>query len=276
MYPQSYFTNDKPMPKLGTCFVAMPFAPKFENVFAAIKAALDTDLALTCIRTKELSGGGNIIQDILRGLGESEFVIVDVTGGNPNVFYELGIAHMCKEVSKVLLLAQKLEAIPFDLRHFRHIVYSASAAGLASLREELRKQVSAVGEGIYRLAVNEQGKGALPEKVMGSDYCLYDFEIRDSFPGGNGAKLSLRVTQHVMAQTRQATVLFDNGMGLRVGERRPIPNTIWALCLERVSQNRAVFRIEEPAPIQPAPRRTAPRKPTAASKKKAPRTNRHS
>ncbi len=74
----------------------MPFAAKFEPIFVAIKAALEADLGLACTRTKELLGGGNIIEDILRGIGESELVIVDVTGKNPNVFYELGIAHMSK------------------------------------------------------------------------------------------------------------------------------------------------------------------------------------
>lgn len=244
MYPKTFFTGNKPAMKPGVCFVVMPFSREFEAVFAAITGALESDLGLTCMRTKDLHGGGNIIEDILRGLGESEFVIVDVTGRNPNVFYELGIAHMCKEVERVILLAQQIDSIPFDLRHFRHIVYSPSVKGLKSLREALQSAVSAHGDAAYRIAVDKHGRGTTPEMLMGTDHCLYQFEVLDVIPANNAAKFRLRVTRHVMGRARESAVLFDTGMGLRVNEKELISDTGWSVCLERVAENRPVFRID--------------------------------
>src|ERR1044071_2895334 len=123
MYPKSYFSNSTAEPEPGTCFVVMPFSHDFDSVFETIQQSIQSDLGFACTRTDELVGGGHIIEDILRGIAMSELVIVDVTGRNPNVYYELGIAHMTKPVEKVILLSQDLDSIPFDIRQFRHIVY---------------------------------------------------------------------------------------------------------------------------------------------------------
>jgi hypothetical protein len=66
-----------------------------------------------------------------------ELIIADVTGGNPNVFYEIGISHAWE--LEVLLLAQKGSMIPFDLTSFRHIIYSPDAPGLDELRNRLKQ-----------------------------------------------------------------------------------------------------------------------------------------
>jgi hypothetical protein len=47
----------------------------------------------------------------------SRVVICDCTGRNPNVFYEIGIAHTLGR--EVILITQNPEDIPFDLRHLR-------------------------------------------------------------------------------------------------------------------------------------------------------------
>jgi hypothetical protein len=205
------------------------------------------------LRAKDLLGGGNIIDNILHELANSEFVVVDVTGQNPNVFYELGIAHMCKDVEKVILLAQNIDSIPFDLRPFKHLVYSTSADGLQSLREALRTNIAAVGDSAYRIVVNTNGKGALGKMLMGTDHCLYQFEILDAFSGYGSAKFFLRASRHVMGHEREVTVVYEGGFGLSVGEHGPIPNTDWSICLERIATDRPVFRLERTASPRPNP-----------------------
>ena len=44
-----------------------------------------------------------------------------MTGGNRNVNYELGVAHAYKKPS--ILIASKIEDIPFDYQHLRRIIY---------------------------------------------------------------------------------------------------------------------------------------------------------
>jgi hypothetical protein len=77
---------------------------------------------LSLLKGRRASWRGHIIQDILCKIGEAEIIIADLTGRNPNVFYELGIAQMVKNVKQVILLSQDAESIPFDVRVFRCII----------------------------------------------------------------------------------------------------------------------------------------------------------
>jgi hypothetical protein len=241
MYPKTYFSVDRRV-ESGKCFIAMPFAEEFDAIFNCIKKALKKE-NLAALRTDELLGGGHIIEDILEGIATSEIVIADVTGRNPNVFYELGIAHMCKEVDKVILLSQDIESVPFDLRAFRHIVYRLGPAGLRVLAETLRESCLAVREEVHRIFLTRENRGVLPQKLMGSDHCLYSFEILDGFAGHHAAKFYLKVERHIMARKPRREIAFAEGMGLRLGESRPIQNTDWHISFELAPNGQLCFRI---------------------------------
>src|SRR5260221_12288051 len=59
-----------------------------------------------------------------------------MTGRNPNVFYEVGYAHGIAK--RTILVTHIAEDIPFDLKHFPHIVYEGS---ITRLRDELKRRV---------------------------------------------------------------------------------------------------------------------------------------
>lgn len=65
----------------------------------------------------------------------SHILIADITTRNPNVFYELGIAHALGQ--KVILMTQNKDDIPFDLLRFRHIIYEDNSDGYEVLRAGL-------------------------------------------------------------------------------------------------------------------------------------------
>ena len=253
MYPKEFFSQTPIATELGTCFIVMPFAKQFDQVFRSIKATLEGGLGVTCVRTDELLGGGDIIADILRSLATSEIVIVDVTGKNPNVFYELGIAHMCKPVKKVILISQDIASIPFDLRGFRHIVYESSTAGRSKMAAEIREAVDAVRDRIHRIVLDEHHHGVLAEPLMGRDRCLYGFEVKSALAGHESAKLSLVVTRHVMgdghnrsrhtAATLRSVRVFIGGMGVILGKPEPIRGTDFSILFERVLDRRPQFRV---------------------------------
>jgi hypothetical protein len=67
---------------------------------------------------------------------KTSFLIADLTGRNANVFYELGLAHALKK--DVILITQKIEDVPFDLRHYRCIVYDNTIRGASKLESGLR------------------------------------------------------------------------------------------------------------------------------------------
>lgn len=106
----------------GTCFLLMPFAREMRPVHAAIKEVCDA-LNINCERADDIYSQRPIFSTILDSILSSEVIISDLTGKNPNVFYETGIAHSLREPQSVILLAQKLDDVPFDLRHLPIVLY---------------------------------------------------------------------------------------------------------------------------------------------------------
>lgn len=97
----------------------MPFAG-FGAVYAAIQNAALAN-GMTCNRADDIWENATIIQDIVDLIDRSAIVVCDCTSRNPNVFYEIGIAHTLGK--EVILITQSADDIPFDLRHLRYIRY---------------------------------------------------------------------------------------------------------------------------------------------------------
>ena len=81
-----------------------------------------------------------MIQDVVSLIDRSSLVICDCTGKNPNVFYEVGIAHTLGR--EVILITQAEVDIPFDLRHLRFIRYLNNGKGLNALGAHLQPHLS--------------------------------------------------------------------------------------------------------------------------------------
>jgi hypothetical protein len=128
MHPSDFFEHALTV-KGGQCFVVMPFARKFDEVYTAIKSALEVpELDFICHRADKVVRGGEVMTDVLHDLAEAELVIVDLTGKNANVFYELGIAHTVRCAESVLLITQSMKHVPFDVQHYRCIEFKSSFA----------------------------------------------------------------------------------------------------------------------------------------------------
>lgn len=118
-------------------FVLMPFASGFDDIYRyGIKKACE-DQGAYCERVDEQMFDGTILDRIYNQISRADVIVSDMTGKNPNVFYETGYAHALKK--KVILLTQKTEDIPFDLKHYSHIVYDGR---IASLADQLGPRVS--------------------------------------------------------------------------------------------------------------------------------------
>ena len=63
-------------------------------------------------------------------------MIADVTNKNPNVFYELGIAHTVGR--DVILISQKKEDVPFDIQNLQYYLYTDDENGKQKLRDDLK------------------------------------------------------------------------------------------------------------------------------------------
>lgn len=141
------------MPNLRRCFVIMPIGDKASPVGDPLRVRYEAGVQLiekviepACaenglepIRADELSRPGEIPEQVFRLLRDSPVVIADVTEGNPNVMYELGLRH-----SKDLLTLHIGETgtLPFDISSIRTIPFSRTAAGYIDLRDALSKALA--------------------------------------------------------------------------------------------------------------------------------------
>jgi hypothetical protein len=80
-----------------------------------------------------------ITWDIWERINRARFLIADLTGQNPNVFYELGIAHALGK--DVLLLTQDMAHVPFDLKGLRCILYSFTPRGVKEFETKLKATI---------------------------------------------------------------------------------------------------------------------------------------
>ena len=121
VYPKEMRKLTIPVEK-DRCFFLMPFNGDFDIIYGSIKKKLN-DEGFVCNRADEIAGSTPILSKILNEICKSQYVIVDLTNSNPNVYYELGIAHTFKEARNVLLIKQKSYKVPFDISHLTYIEY---------------------------------------------------------------------------------------------------------------------------------------------------------
>lgn len=139
----------------GICFVLMPFKPDLDELYEkVIRAAVTKTKILRCIRADEIYGPRPIIIDIWRSIRESSIIIADLTGRNPNVLYELGLAHAIQK--PVILLSQNIDDIPFDLKHLRIVIYSNTDIGRKKLLEQLHIALKIVNNDVREKTSLEQ------------------------------------------------------------------------------------------------------------------------
>lgn len=136
-------------------FMVMPFAPQFTSIYTGIIRPLAADLGLTITRGDEFqSTRGVIMEEVWAALNACRFVIAEITGGNDNVYYELGIAHTLNKPAIMITQATTPQEVPFDIRHLRYIHYANTAAGGIKLGDDLRTAITRL------LADLEEGWGA--------------------------------------------------------------------------------------------------------------------
>jgi hypothetical protein len=94
-------------------------------------------------RADEISEPGIITTQVIQRLLDADLVIADLTGRNPNVFYELAIRHAIKK--PVVQIIRCNEPIPFDVSTTRTIHFDhQNLESVDKCKEELQKQIHSV------------------------------------------------------------------------------------------------------------------------------------
>ncbi len=131
MKPAMDGTRPKPF-----VFVLMPLGKEFQELYQlGIKEACQRAGAY-CERVDEQVFVESILERIYNQIAKADVIVSDMTGRNANVFYETGYAHALNK--QVILLTKDGDDIPFDLKHYPHIIYGES---IITIREELEPRV---------------------------------------------------------------------------------------------------------------------------------------
>lgn len=128
---------------IKTCFVVTPIGKPDSEIRrhidglikVAIKPALGEDYEVRAAH--DYVDSMSITKQVYEKLYESDLVIVNLTGLNPNVMYELGIRFCFGK--PVILIAKEGEQLPFDITEYRTAFYKDDALGFCELKEELEK-----------------------------------------------------------------------------------------------------------------------------------------
>jgi len=123
------------MEKRPSIFVIQPIEPRFEPVYAIIREAASA-VRGEVFRADDITQPGKIIEQVYSAIEAADVLIVDVSFANPNVLYELGIAHA--QQKPCILITQDAERLPFDISTVRTIVYDlTTSSGPRVLRLKL-------------------------------------------------------------------------------------------------------------------------------------------
>jgi hypothetical protein len=121
-------------------FVAMPYGPIWFQSVRDVIVESATASGFAAEVSKDLARPGPIPDQIWHGIRRSDVVVADISGQNPNVFYELGLAHALGK--EVILIAQGSEQAPFDVSTARSLHYDRNDP--SSLRTKLVQAFASV------------------------------------------------------------------------------------------------------------------------------------
>ena len=130
------------------CFVVSPIGHdgseirrRADQVYKYIIAPVCNTCGFEAVRVDQLNQSDSITQTILDMLIQSELVIADITGHNPNAFYEMG--YRACTGKPMIHLKEKGEPIPFDIASIRTFDYDLTDLdSVAEIKSRLEQTVS--------------------------------------------------------------------------------------------------------------------------------------
>jgi nucleoside 2-deoxyribosyltransferase len=120
-------------------FVVMPFLDKLKPIYDDHIKNTAQKMNLTVARGDDFFTAKSIISDIWDAINSCRLVIADCTGRNPNVFYEIGMAHTLGK--PVILISQNKDDIPFDIQHIRYLIYEFTPRGMSEFENRLASTI---------------------------------------------------------------------------------------------------------------------------------------
>ena len=151
---------------MATAFVLMPFDDDFTVLYTGFIRPVLEECSFVVERADDIENNRNILRDIVSGIHNSDLIVAELTGNNPNVLYELGLAHALRK--PVIHLTQAIDDVPFDLRSYRMFEYSRDFSKIDEAKQKLASNAKAFLEGRSQFGnpvTDFLGEGAHQERV---------------------------------------------------------------------------------------------------------------
>jgi hypothetical protein len=242
-----------PAPTSPLCFVLMPFGTKidpvsgvaidFDKIYEeAIRLGVEA-AGMDPIRADEERTGGIIHKAMFERLVLCDYAIADLTTGNANVFYELGVRHAARPATTLAIFASD-QKIPFDLSFLRALPYRLGDGGRfgAEEAEELRGALTRRLLELKRLQDQHEGKDSPLFQLLADDRMPDVSRLKtDVFPGAGrvrrrdqaAAGAGQRPAQRAGGARGRGVARSRPRRGRGRGAGRPLPQLPRAAGLER-------------------------------------------
>lgn len=152
-----------------SAFVIMPFDPQYRAGYDDVIAPAMRSAGLRAVRADE-EELGHIHAMMFERIFESAVVIADVSGVNPNVFYELGVSHGAAGKTVMVVREDYRDAIPFDIAPYRVLIYpkrpddSCGEAERAAYESQVSQAASSLANSLA--AILEDGARSIANPVQ--------------------------------------------------------------------------------------------------------------
>ena len=133
------------MTEKESVFVLMPFNKEQNALYNEHIKPTCEDHGYEVQKADTTATQQNIVRDIITGIRDADLLIADLTGGNPNVFYEVGVADTMG--IPTLLITQNIDDAKFDLQSYNMTEYSVEIAEVIEFAEELDELMGQIRAG---------------------------------------------------------------------------------------------------------------------------------
>lgn len=135
--PKLFIDQDLPVQD-DLAVILMPFKAEWsDDIYEVFKEAIGnySEIKFSTWRSDEEFTDDFVMQTVWKKICQAKFIIADCTGRNPNVFYELGIAHALGK--PVFMCSQDMNDFPFDIKHIRSYAYGLLPGEIKKFKKEI-------------------------------------------------------------------------------------------------------------------------------------------
>lgn len=132
---------------MRTCFIVSPIGNegteirnRADKLFKFIIKPVCEKCDFEAVRVDQLNNSDSITNTIIEQLSSAELVIADITGHNPNVFYEMGYRACLNK--PIIHLRMKGEQIPFDIASIRTFDYDFELENVEEIKDRLVQTIN--------------------------------------------------------------------------------------------------------------------------------------